>query len=440
VRCTFEDTQRGKIIVEKQTFPDGATQEFEFDANYYEANFTLSDGESNDSGDLEPGSYSVAEVNIPDDWDLTNAYCDDDSDPASISLEAGETVHCYFENTQRGKIIVEKQTDPDGANQQFEFEPSWGPNFFLMDDQQNDSGWLPSNASYSVAEVNVPAGWQLTDYTCDDGSDPSSIYLDPGETVTCVFENAGRGDLEVTKYIDWGPGEPDPTVAFTICIQGPSYPDGDCQTIGFEGGTLYWTDLVPGEYLVSEVDPGWRWTVTINPSTAAVAPGEEAQVDVYNEWNYWAFTPGFWKNHYNSPSEHDAWQFTAYYPPDDYPLFLVFASADLVLDDSFADTNLWTALFDLQGGVGLEGAGEILFRAAIASLLNASFHELGGHDIGPTGVFPYTSAEVIQMVNDAVAESVAYQDRQPMLDLAYELDQINNGIEYINWDDPYSLP
>ena len=36
---------------------------------------------------------------------------------------------------------------------------------------------------------SVPAGWNLTSATCDDGSAPASIGLAPSETVTCTFEN-----------------------------------------------------------------------------------------------------------------------------------------------------------------------------------------------------------------------------------------------------------
>jgi hypothetical protein len=92
-----------------------------------------------------------------------------------------------------------------------------------------------------------------------------------------------------------------------------------------------------------------------------------------------------------------------------------------------------------KGGSGLVGAKQILLRAGVAALLNASFHEVvHGGVVGPGGViyYPYTSAEIIAMVNTALCSG----DRMLILQLAYELDGYNNGIEYINWDDPTQPP
>ena len=55
-----------------------------------------------------------------------------------------------------------------------------------------------------------------------------------------------------------------------------------------------------------------------------------------------------------------------------------------------------------------------------------------GNQIGADGVFPYTTAEVISMVNEALATG----DRTAILTLAGELDEINNGIHYIDWSWP----
>jgi len=181
--------QDGAIIIEKQTDPNGSPQSFEF-ATDYSPNFVLGDDETNNSGPLSAGVYSVSEVNIPPTWNLTSAVCDDGSDPSAIGLDPGETVVCIFVNTQvqPGVVIVEKQTDPDGSPQSFEFATDYGPNFVLGDDETNNSGPLSAGV-YSVSEVNIPAGWTLTGAACDDGSDPSAIGLDSGETVRCVFFN-----------------------------------------------------------------------------------------------------------------------------------------------------------------------------------------------------------------------------------------------------------
>ncbi|MBP8305257.1 MAG: hypothetical protein KBE04_14160, partial [Phycisphaerae bacterium] len=140
----------GNIIVEKQTDPDGSTQVFDFTATY--GSFSLTDGQTNNSGPLLPGTYSVAET-LPAGWTLTSAVCSDGSDPGAIQLDPGETVTVVFTNTlNRGQIIVEKQTDPDGSTQSFAFTPSYGSAFSLTDGQTNNSGPLLPG-TYSVSET-----------------------------------------------------------------------------------------------------------------------------------------------------------------------------------------------------------------------------------------------------------------------------------------------
>ena len=52
----------------------------------------------------------------------------------------------------------------------------------------------------------VPAGWDQTRATCDDGSPVSNIDVAPGETVTCTFANRKRGQIVVVK--DARPNDP----------------------------------------------------------------------------------------------------------------------------------------------------------------------------------------------------------------------------------------
>ena len=65
---------------------------------------------------------------------------------------------------------------------------------------RNNSGDLAAG-TYSVSET-VPTGWDLTSATCDDGSDPASIGLAAGETVTCTFNNQKDAVIIVDKVTD----------------------------------------------------------------------------------------------------------------------------------------------------------------------------------------------------------------------------------------------
>lgn len=187
--------------------------------------------------------------------------------------------------------------------------------------------------------------------------------------------------------------------------------------------------------------------------------------------SYWAFTPGFWKTHGPTASSgHIAWgapgdpNYTSYYTTD--LLGDVFNPAYLTekprgSNTSFADQTLMQAL-SFKGGSGLIGAKEVLLRAGVAALLNASFHEtfdyppvhpkavavfdpvLGRNVLmscdpadpvacpSPMVYYPYTSQGVIDAVNAALATG----NRTTILALAYELDGYNNGIHYIDWNWP----
>src|SRR5690606_37735432 len=60
--------------------------------------------------------------------------------------------------------------------------------------------------TYTMQEM-VPAGWNLTDITCDDenssgdlSSATATFRVEPGETITCVFTNTLKsGELTIEK-------------------------------------------------------------------------------------------------------------------------------------------------------------------------------------------------------------------------------------------------
>jgi hypothetical protein len=128
-------------------------------------------------------------------------------------------------------------------------------------------------------------------------------------------------------------------------------------------------------------------------------------------------TPGYWKNH------HESWVGHA---PDDWldQLFMTSGqSGPLKFLDGDLDDDGWRDTLDdalaFGGGCGPDekcsknGAGQILTRAAVAAVLNAS---------NPAVVYPRSVAEVVDDVDAALDTG----NRNIMLALAAALDSDNN--------------
>ncbi len=101
VTCTFTNTKRGTITVDKVTSPGADPQSFDFTttgAGYVP--FSLTDAAAPNSQSLVPGAYSVTEAGVAG-WGQTSATCSGGNAPAAIVLVAGATVSCTFTNTKQ---------------------------------------------------------------------------------------------------------------------------------------------------------------------------------------------------------------------------------------------------------------------------------------------------------------------------------------------------
>lgn len=196
----------GTIIVEKRTNPQGSSQTFSFTGD---ALGVLTDGEQIVVDNLAAGNYSATE-SVPAGWQVTDITCSDADSTgdlgaatADFALDAGETVTCVFLNTQDGapdgSITILKQATPSDTGDSFNFSGDLG-NFSLMHGEFVVETRPPG--TYAVNET-VPAGWQLDSATCDDGSPPSAISLEAGESVTCTFTNS-RDALGVPTFSQGG--------------------------------------------------------------------------------------------------------------------------------------------------------------------------------------------------------------------------------------------
>ncbi len=228
------ETDPGNIVVVKEVTEGSATDKSFLFKTDYSSDFSLKDGESNDSGDLTAGTYSVVET-VPTGWTLQSATCDGDSTPADINLEEGETVTCTFVNheipdeIQPGKIIVKKEVTVGDMSKVFTFTESG----FTLDDntlahgEMGMSGDVEPGGDYSVSE-SVPEGWTLQPATCDDAnSTPADINVEAGETVTCTFVNI-EDEVSQTTIVS----TPTTIVSTTVEVSADTLP-----FTGFENGT-----------------------------------------------------------------------------------------------------------------------------------------------------------------------------------------------------------
>jgi hypothetical protein len=275
------------VIIRKQTDPDenpnttlfGFSKSFNTDP--VSANtFSLTDDgvKTYDKTVLFGNNLTVTEdlANLPVGWDFVNVDCSASSGVTptisgalvTFSLDAEtDVLDCTYTNRARATIIIKKITS-DGQGP-FDFTSntltpaSWtltttGPGAAGADSRT--FGNLAAG-TYDAAET-VPANWNLTSATCDDGSAVSAIGLSAGETITCTFVNEReRGAIKITKlrkHAADGPGDhPQPGVTFTI-NGGELPPAGVTVTTDANGeaclGNLVVSGLV-GNYSVTETVP-----------------------------------------------------------------------------------------------------------------------------------------------------------------------------------------
>ena len=174
------------------------------------------------------------------------------------------------------------------------------------------------------------------------------------------------------------------------------------------------TDSMHGEVFNGAIAAGQVETITLSDSdlsagdytnsVTAIGTHQLGEVSATSEATCSVFlgtegcTPGYWKNHL------DSWQ--GFEPQQ--TLGDVFGFTDYGLHDKTLIEGL-----KLKGGKDVDGAAEILLRAAVASLLNAENSDVG---------YTMSTAEVISSVNTALASN----DRETMLALKDQLDFDNN--------------
>lgn len=245
--------EAGKIIVEKQTLPDGSEQSFKFDPSWSDTNFNLTDGQSNDSGWLAPGIYNVSEVSL-DGWDLTNAVCTASSDPThsfdprvdGFILVAGDTVTCVFTNTQKASVDVYKFNDINGNGTHDEDEPylsNWEMEMTEVEGESykqitGDNGYTTfalEPAEYNLSET-IQDGWVQSGIYCEEDNREGTLITATGEAYGHHGNCSGwNGCGDAATCAQWACEVNGYEKVFSFGDQKPCTEFGNCNLFNYRG-------------------------------------------------------------------------------------------------------------------------------------------------------------------------------------------------------------
>ena len=237
---------------------------------------------------LAPGTYFVSEPDPGSAWNVT-------INPTSVLVtpDGKPSVDLVTVTNSRklGKLEVTKVVDWNGIdpNPAVSFQicitgPSY-PQAASCKTFNATNGWTQAwdnliPGDYSLRETFPGNEWKVTV--------SSAVVTVPvnGEKATAQVINQRKlGSLTVTKTVSWNGVTPIQGQAFTICLQGASYPlVPSCKTFTYPDTlSQTWVNLIPGNYRVTEPDAGAEWQVQISTSLVVIPiDGSLVQVEITN--------------------------------------------------------------------------------------------------------------------------------------------------------------
>jgi hypothetical protein len=226
----------------------------------------------------QPRTYDVRELPASEQPDPSLSGCSYPSGckhTLTFKLSDHQFSGKDFGNYKAAKLIVKKVNAGGTQSDKFGFTTTGAGlgDFSLAasDAPKEFSGLKPG--TYGVAET-ADARYTLTSAVCSDGSNPASVKLSAGETVTCTFTNTLKhGKIKVVKHLapstDAG--------RFDLKVGDDVVADA----VG-DGGNG-WKSVAPGTYTVSEAGDGTdlaKYTSSIACDNGANAAGTSVDVAV----------------------------------------------------------------------------------------------------------------------------------------------------------------
>jgi uncharacterized repeat protein (TIGR01451 family) len=282
-----------KIVVEKQTLPDGDPATFAFSG---EVAGTIADGGRLEKANLPPGTYTVAEADPGADWSLESVVCSDTNSTgntatrtATFDMSPGETVKCVFTNERKATKSGTKFHDLDADGARDSGEPGLPGWTFFVDydgdgtlDNGEPSATSGSDGAYAIGRIE-PGSWTVREvaqagWLCSTPSPCSHAEtFGPGEAKTNNdFGNYRNATATGTKFHDLDAdgvrdaGEPGLAGwTFYVDLNGNGAADaGEPSAVSGADGAFTIAEVRPGTSAVREVLQG-GWVCSTPASCAA---------------------------------------------------------------------------------------------------------------------------------------------------------------------------
>lgn len=303
-------TNCGKVIIRKETIPDGEPGSFAFVKSFgtdpSTANtFSLSDGGAMTFDNVLFGSnLTVTEdlTQLPAGFTFDNVNCSagnvtpSDITGAVVTFDidsATDVLDCTYTNRALATFTVKKVLDPATSSETFSFTPGGtlpSGDFTLGHNATKVYSNL-APGSVSATEDTAKAGWDLVDVTCtktNTGSGATAtVTLAAGDDVTCTFTNRQRATIVIIKVDDTGA----PLVGAAFTASAAGQPDAMCTTALVDHDSDATTpdraqctlgNLVPNlEYTVTETTTPTGYQ-TADPQAVTPTPGQTVELTFVN--------------------------------------------------------------------------------------------------------------------------------------------------------------
>ncbi len=295
----YSDTNMDGRLENTETFLDGWTirlydSEWQPIASQITGNNGLLQGQYR-FGNLLPGTYYACEV-LQNDYQQTgpifgNHAVDYNNNQVnnSVAVTNGsgatdEAPICWqsningdefgwlgFGNVQKGRIIVKKVTNVESEDE-FGFRSNfYEGNFYLTSGGEFENNLTPG--TYSVSELDSKE-WRMTSATCSDQSPVNAISLQPGETITCTFNNTKLDPkISIAKSNNSGSGiNAGSNVTYTLTVSNNGNVDfSDVLVTDFlPGGFTYVDGSTSGATFINTVGSKLSWNISSLPADSSV--------------------------------------------------------------------------------------------------------------------------------------------------------------------------